>query len=171
MTRYLRDGFWRDTPLAKMSEAEWEALCDGCGRCCLVKLEDEDTGEVAYTDIACRLLDLTACRCTDYKNRAARVAGCVVLTPESLPDAAPWMPPSCAYRRLYEGRDLPKWHPLVSGRPGSVRDAGHSVADRIVPECAVEQQAWPDRIVDWPDQEPAETGSDGAIPKKMKTPT
>ncbi|MEM6441305.1 MAG: YcgN family cysteine cluster protein, partial [Pseudomonadota bacterium] len=103
MTRDAREEFW-ELPLDALTRAEWEALCDGCGRCCLLKLEDEETGELAYTDVHCRLYDPETCRCGNYALRKQLVPGCIVLTPESLEDAAEWLPPTCAYRRLHEGR-------------------------------------------------------------------
>lgn len=169
MVQDLRTGFWRNTPLSEMTGAEWEALCDGCGRCCLIKLEDADTGEVAYTDVACQLLEIGACRCADYANRAGRVPGCLVLTPETLPAAAAWMPPTCAYRRLHEGQDLPHWHPLITGRRESVREAGLSVAGRVLPEAQCAEEDLPDRIVDWPGEDPFEEGRGAPVfehPKK-----
>ncbi|MFG1361411.1 YcgN family cysteine cluster protein [Xanthobacter pseudotagetidis] len=142
--------FWRVKPLAAMSAAEWESLCDGCGRCCLVKLEDEDTGQIAYTDVACRLLDAATCRCADYENRSAQVADCVRLTPEAVSSLA-WLPPTCGYRLVAEGRDLPFWHPLVSGDPASVAAAGVSVAGRIGgSEEAFGLFELVDHIVSWP---------------------
>lgn len=139
--------FWKEKSLAEMTDAEWESLCDGCGRCCLHKLREEDTGELFFTDVACRLLDTKTCRCTDYAHRRRRVRDCVRLTPESLA-GIDWLPPSCAYRRLAEGRDLPSWHPLITGDPASVHRAGASVSGRVVPET----KAGPleDHIVAWP---------------------
>ena len=148
--------FWEKLSLEQMSKAQWEALCDGCGKCCLIKLEDtevklEDTqGAMAYTDLACRLLDCENARCRDYANRAQRVADCVVLTPENLSEVY-FMPKSCAYRRLAEGRGLADWHPLISGRAESVAEAGHSVAGRVVNETATNVPP-EHRIIDWIDE-------------------
>jgi uncharacterized protein len=144
----MRPRFWETVPLAQMTAEEWEALCDGCGKCCLNKLEDEDTGEVAFTRVACRLLDDATCRCLDYANRKRLVPECVVLTLRSLPEISSWMPRSCAYRRLNEGRRLANWHPLVSGDPESVHRAGVSVRGRTVSEAAVPLDDWEDHIID-----------------------
>ena len=139
--------FWKRKRLDQMSRPEWESLCDGCGRCCLIKLEDADTGDVDYTDIACRLLDLGSCRCSDYIYRKRRVPDCVVLTAAKLNDLQ-WMPSTCAYRLVHEGKDLAWWHPLVSGDPATVHQAGISVRNRVVPEERGDDPE--DRIVTWP---------------------
>ncbi len=118
--------FWRRKALHALSAQEWESLCDGCGRCCLIKLQDEETDELFQTRLACRLLDIGACRCTDYVNRHARVADCVQMAPDTIADLT-WLPGTCAYRLLAEGRDLYWWHPLVSGDPATVHEAGISV--------------------------------------------
>ena len=121
--------FWKKKTLGDLTREEWEALCDGCGRCCVEKSIDLETGEIFYTAEACRLLDLETCRCTEYARRQELEPECVMLTPENIAEAAHWLPPTCAYRLLFEGRDLPSWHPLVTGDPNSTRDAGFSVRD------------------------------------------
>ena len=127
-----------------MTRAEWEALCDGCGKCCLNKLEYEDTGEIEFTRIACRLLDGETCRCTQYPIRHQFVPECVTLTPASLPKVAYWLPRTCAYRRLHEGRPLEGWHPLVSGDPETVHRAGVSARGLTLPETEVDEDEWED---------------------------
>jgi uncharacterized protein len=134
--------------LDEMTHAEWESLCDGCGRCCLKKVQDEDTGRVAYTDVACRLLDRKRCRCKRYAERQALVTDCVTLQPANL-HALPWLPVTCAYRRLAEGRPLAWWHPLVSGDPETVHRAGISVRGRTISERAVPDSELPSRIIRW----------------------
>ena len=140
--------FWRRKTLSEMSRPEWESLCDGCARCCLLKLEDIDTGEIAYTDISCKLLDSGACRCSDYENRQLSVPDCVVLEAKKIVDLG-WMPSSCAYRLIAEKKDLAWWHPLVSGDPNTVHEAGISVRGRVVPEQRGDDPE--DRIVTWPE--------------------
>ena len=128
--------FWERKTLAEMDATEWESLCDGCARCCAIKLEDADTGEVVTTRVVCRLLDLDTCRCTRYVERHALVEGCVRLDADAVP-RLPWMPESCAYRRIAEGRGLAWWHPLVSGDPQTVVQAGISVRGNAVSEREV----------------------------------
>jgi uncharacterized cysteine cluster protein YcgN (CxxCxxCC family) len=128
--------FWRTKRLDEMTPAEWESLCDGCGLCCLIRLEDEETGEVIPTRVACRLFDPDACRCGNYAQRRRHVPDCIKLTPEIIPKLA-WMPLSCAYRRIHEGRDLAPWHPLIAGDPESVHAAGISVRGQTISESAL----------------------------------
>lgn len=144
----LRPRFWDTVPLADMTPREWEALCDGCGKCCLAKLEDADSGEVFFTNIACRLFDDTTCRCGQYALRKQIVPECVILRPETIDEVSYWMPRSCAYRRVHEGRGLADWHPLLSGDPASVHRAGASVQGRTVPEYAIPEDDWEDHIID-----------------------
>ena len=141
--------FWRRKTLAEMTRGVWESLCDGCAKCCLDKLQDDDTGEISYTEVACRLLDLGTCRCTDYANRKRFVPDCVVLTPRTVARLT-WLPSSCAYRLISEGKDLEWWHPLVSGDPETVHRAGVSVRGRAVPEAVAGDLE--DHIVHWPEQ-------------------
>ncbi|MDP6704822.1 MAG: YcgN family cysteine cluster protein [Alphaproteobacteria bacterium] len=139
--------YWETKRLDEMTEAEWEALCDGCGKCCLNKIEDIETGEIAPTRVACRLLDLGSCRCADYQNRKRLVSDCIVLTPDNVAEI-PWMPRTCAYRRIAEGRGLADWHPLLSGDPEAVHRAGVSVRGRVVSERRIERPL-EDYVVDW----------------------
>lgn len=140
--------FWQVKNLSEMSRAEWEMLCDGCGRCCLLKLEDVDSGEIAYTRVACKLLDLDSCRCNDYPNRSVRVPECLWLTPENL-ETLRWLPTSCAYRLLAEGKPLPDWHPLLTGDPASVQRAGISVRGRVLSEQQVHPDGLEEHIIHW----------------------
>jgi hypothetical protein len=143
--------FWRTKSLGEMTRAEWESLCDGCGRCCLHKLRDEDTGELGWTNVACRLLDTATARCSDYANRKARVPDCVKLTAKKLA-GIDWLPPTCAYRLVAEGQDLPWWHPLVSGTSETVVQAGVSVAGKAIRER--DAGALEDHLVAWPGRTP-----------------
>ncbi len=118
--------FWQTKTLDEMDRTEWESLCDGCGRCCLVKLEDEDTQEIHLTRLSCRLLDVGSCRCSDYANRQSIVPDCIAIDPDKVRNLS-WLPPTCGYRLVEEGRELPWWHPLVSGSPDTVHQAGISV--------------------------------------------
>lgn len=142
-----RDAFWKTVPLDDMTPAQWESLCDGCGKCCLHKIRERD-GSLTLTNVACRLLDVTKGRCGNYAKRKQFVRDCVVLSPKKL-RKFDWLPQTCAYRLVAEGQDLPKWHPLKSGDPESVIDAGISVAGR----CISEREAGPlqQHVVEWPD--------------------
>ena len=139
--------FFETKSLAEMNTAEWESLCDGCGKCCVILLQEEDSERVYRTNLACKLLDLETVRCSDYANRHQRVPGCVRLTPDNIADLA-WMPETCAYRLLSEGKPLPDWHPLKSGDPRSPERAGISVKGQRVPEGQVPEDDWEDHIVE-----------------------
>lgn len=144
----LRPRFWEKVPLTGMTPKEWEALCDGCGKCCLNKLEDADTGEVVFTRVACRLLDDESCRCANYEVRKTIVPECVVLTPKNIGEIAYWMPSTCAYRLLWQKQPLPEWHPLISGDPNAVHEAGVSVRGWTVPEFDVPVEDWEDYVIE-----------------------
>ena len=138
--------FWKRKTLPQMNAKEWESLCDGCALCCLLKLEDTDTGKIAYTDIACKLLDSGKCRCTDYKNRQRTVPDCVTLNTKNV-KSLNWMPATCAYRLIAEEKKLAWWHPLVSGDPNTVHQAGISVRGRVISEKRGDDPQ--DRIINW----------------------
>ncbi len=146
----LTPGFWRGKSLEALTTLEWEALCDGCGKCCLHKLQDEDTDEVFYTKVACQLLDRRSARCTDYDNRKSRVPDCVDVREMSREQLA-WMPATCAYRLVAEGEDLPDWHYLRSGRPGLVHKATCSVRGRTIAESEVDLDQLEEYIIQWVD--------------------
>lgn len=131
--------FWETKKLTEMSVTEWESLCDGCARCCLYKLQDEDTGEYFYTNVVCRLLNTETCRCTAYDQRTILMPTCLKLTPD-LVHSLGWLPPSCAYRLLADGKSLPDWHPLISGNPGTVHSAGISVMGKTLSENSVDME-------------------------------
>lgn len=148
MSGDLRPYFWKRYPLAELTLPEWEALCDGCGLCCLVKLEDDETQEVAYTRVSCKLLDCETAQCTNYPERQTLVPDCIQLTPEKL-ETIHWLPPSCAYRRLKEGKNLPTWHYLNTGSRSSVIKARKSAAGRCISETEVDEDDIEDYIVRW----------------------
>ena len=143
------DRFWETKSLRDMTQQEWESLCDGCGRCCVVKLEDEDTGVVYPTSVSCRLLDTGSCRCTDYRRRHDRVPDCVKLDRNNVSSLG-WLPETCAYRRVADGRGLAWWHPLVSGDAQTVIEAGVSVSGRVTPETEIAEEDLVDFMIEWP---------------------
>ena len=145
------DAFWENKKLNEMTKSEWESLCDGCGRCCLHKLEDEETGNVFFTAVSCQLLDIKACRCSRYEQRLEYVPDCIVLTPEKLIGSSA-LPTSCAYRRLAEGLGLPDWHPLISGDSESVHLAGMSVRERVISETEVDIEDLEEYLLSWPEE-------------------
>lgn len=146
----LRDQFWQKIAPDRMRQKEWEALCDGCGKCCLNKLEDEETGDVVLTRVACRLLDDSTCYCGQYEIRHQFVPECIVLSPKNLESHLYWMPQTCAYRLVWEGKPLFYWHPLISGTNQSVHDAGVSAQGITVPEFEIDEEDWEDYLIEEP---------------------
>ena len=144
--------FWKTKTLHEMNPQEWESLCDGCGKCCLLKLEDEDTGEIAYTKLHCKLLDGTTCQCTNYVNRKSIVEDCVKLTPAGIEEIN-WMPKTCAYRLVMDRKPLPDWHHLVCGDRERVHATGNSVRGKTVSEDTVFEDDMEDWIVEWDEEE------------------
>jgi len=144
----LEADFWKKKDLAAMSPEEWEALCDGCGKCCLFKFTNPEEETVRFTNVVCRYMDLETGRCTDYENRLVNVPDCIYLTPKTA-RTANWLPSTCAYRLLALGQDLPWWHPLKSGNPKSVVLAGESVLGKVVSELEVDPDDMEDMVVDW----------------------
>jgi uncharacterized cysteine cluster protein YcgN (CxxCxxCC family) len=141
--------YWKRVPLDKMTQRQWEDLCDGCGRCCLRKLEFEDTGEIVYTNVACTHLDIVSCRCRSYHDRAEKKPECLVLSPETLHQSLHLLPDTCAYRLVARGEDLPRWHPLVCGDPFMVHKASISVSEKAVSEDHVHDEELEDHIIEW----------------------
>lgn len=146
----MRPLYWETTPLDRMTQKEWEALCDGCGKCCMNKLEDEDTQEVALTNVACRLFDDSNCRCSQYDIRHQFVPECIVLKPQNIDANLYWMPDTCAYKLLHNGRPLYDWHPLISGNAQTVHDAGISMQGATYPEFEVDEDDWEDHVIEEP---------------------
>lgn len=142
--------FWQQKALHDLSDEEWESLCDGCGRCCMQKLEDADEGDVYFTNVACRMLDRDNCQCSDYPNRFKHVEDCISLRPLTEQKIA-WLPPSCAYKRLALGQGLAEWHPLVSGDPQTVIAAGISMSKQCKAENEVPIHELPEHIIEWHD--------------------
>jgi uncharacterized cysteine cluster protein YcgN (CxxCxxCC family) len=144
----MSQNFWEVKSLEEMTKEEWESLCDGCGRCCLNKLEDEDTGEIYFTNVACKLLDIEQCSCSDYENRKVTMPDCMILSFDNK-DALEVMPSTCAYRLLQHNQPLPEWHPLITGRKGSVIEAGISIAGKAVSEEHIHYTQLPEHLINW----------------------
>lgn len=145
----MTEPFWRAKAMRDFTRKEWESLCDGCGKCCLIKLECADSGHIEFTDVACRLLDGDTAQCKNYACRTDHVPDCIRITPDNIASLI-FMPASCAYRIIHEGGELPDWHPLVSGDPETVHLAGQSVRFRTCCETQVAEESLPDHIVTWP---------------------
>jgi len=139
--------FWKTISFDQMTPEQWESLCDGCGRCCLYKFEDVDTHEFFYTNVVCRFLDLETCQCTVYSERKEKMPSCIILSPTRIPKLT-WLPDTCAYRLVNEGKDLPKWHPLVSGDPLTVHQAGISIQNKAIPEQDIDMRDLENYIID-----------------------
>ncbi len=143
------EAFWKTKNMAELSRDEWESLCDGCGKCCCIRLEDEDTAAIYITDVACKLFDSEQCQCSDYPNRSKKVPDCVTLTPGNVAQLH-WMPQTCAYRLVANGEDLPEYHHLVSGSRQTIHDAGMSVQEAVYSESDIDPDDIPNHIVIWP---------------------
>ena len=144
----MSDNFWETKQLSEMTTDEWESLCDGCGRCCLNKLEDEDSDEIYFTNVSCKLLDLEKCCCTDYENRKVSMPDCMILSVDNHA-ALEVMPSTCAYRLLDAGKPLPDWHPLITGRQESVAEAGMSIVGKVVSEEYIHYAQFPEHLINW----------------------
>lgn len=144
----MSSNFWEEKSLSEMTQHEWESLCDGCGRCCLNKLEDEGTGEIYFTNVACKLLDLEKCRCSDYENRKHSMPDCMILSFDNN-EALEVMPSTCAYSLLNQGKTLPEWHPLITGNKESVIEANISVSGKVVSEDNIHYEQLPEHLINW----------------------
>lgn len=145
----MAKNFWQDKTLFEMSPDEWESVCDGCAKCCLTQLQDDETEQLVFTDVACDLLDDGACRCRDYKNRSERVPECMTMTPDNVVECAKFTPSTCSYRLLLEGKPLPNWHHLVSGKPDLVHQTGHSVQGRVRFNRNIKDEELENYVVNW----------------------
>ncbi len=149
MNKLKKEAWWDRKKLSELTDTQWEQLCDHCGKCCLLKLEDEDTGDVYYTDVSCKLMNEDDCTCSKYHEREVLVPDCLKLTKDNLEEIA-WMPLSCAYRRIMEGRGLPDWHHLVCGDKSEIHQQGHSIVGKFICESQVNEDDIEERIVEWP---------------------
>ncbi len=145
----MKNEFWKTKSLFDMTRTEWESVCDGCAKCCLQQLQDEQTEQLVFTDVVCDLLDEGSCKCTDYLNRSTRVPSCMTMTKENVEECAEFAPPSCAYRLLLVGEDLPEWHHLNTGHKQSIHTRGKSVRGRVRQQNSVDMDKIEDFVVDW----------------------
>jgi len=157
MKNSIKNPFWKTKSLTDLSQKEWESLCDGCGKCCCIRLEDEDTEAIYITDVVCKLFDPQTCQCGDYPRRSKLVPDCVTLTPQNVHQLH-WMPQTCAYRLVAEGKDLPDYHHLVSGSRDTIHEVGMSVQNAVVSETTIDEEEHPHRIVIWPGEPDIEIG-------------
>ncbi len=141
-----RTRFWENYSLKELNSNEWEALCDGCGKCCLRKIEDADTKEIFYTNVSCKLLDIKSARCRNYKDRKKIVPDCIILTPDNIKEIAYWMPETCGYRRVFYGEPLEHWHPLMTNNKNSAIKAGQTIANQVISEADVNEEDLEDYI-------------------------
>ena len=151
--------FWETKTLFEMTNVEWESVCDGCAKCCLVQLQDEDTNQLVFTDVACDLLDTDSCRCSDYANRSKRVPSCMSMNKENVAQCAEFAPPSCSYRLLLEDKPLPEWHHLKTGNQLSVHRAMASVQGKVRSESSVDAEDIEDYVVTWPCNDDSSAGA------------
>lgn len=166
----LEDGYWRRKTLTQMSEREWEALCDRCSKCCVISIEDTDSGRLFLTDVSCKLFDTKSCGCSDYANRKQYVPDCVKLTPKNVPKLD-WLPQTCAYRLVSEGRDLYWWHPLISGDPETVHSSEASVRNKTRPEGRLKMAGLIKRITRWPEPLEKPPGKKGKKSRGVRSKT
>ncbi len=149
MKKKIQPDFWKEKSLSEMSYEEWESLCDGCGKCCVLKLQDIDSEQIFYTDVCCRLLDCETAQCSKYDTRKSHIADCIILSPTNLAPLS-WMPDSCSYKLVHNGLELPDWHHLITGNKSSTLDSGNSVAGRVMPETELESEDdLLEHIIDW----------------------
>lgn len=144
----MSEKFWQEKSLSQMSKEEWESLCDGCGRCCLNKLEDEDSGEIYFTNVVCKLFDNEQCACSDYDNRMNSMPDCMILSVDNVA-ALEVMPSTCAYSLLWRGKPLPDWHPLITGTKQSVIDADMVISGKVVSEEHIHYEQLPEHLITW----------------------
>ena len=147
--KIFKSSFWKEKSLFEMSHKEWELLCDGCGKCCVLKLQDVDTEQTFYTNVSCKLLDCETAQCSQYENRKSHVPDCIILSPKNLTPLS-WMPDSCSYKLIYNGLELPDWHPLITGKKSSTHETGNSLSGKVVSETEIDsEEELLEHIINW----------------------